>query len=67
MRVTAERLKARVEQLREQGVRIRPGLDSVMKQNQEAPQSSTKTHIGNDAETAKCSPEMSIETAFPVS
>ena len=67
MRVTAERLKARVEQLREQGVRIRPGLDSVMKQNQEAPQSSTKTHIGNDAEAAKCSPEMSIETAFPVS
>ena len=41
MRVTAERLKARVEQLREQGVRIRPGLDSVVKLNQEAPQSST--------------------------
>ena len=67
MRVTAERLKARVEQLREQGVRIRPGLDSVVKQNQEAPQNSTKTHIGNDTEAAQCSPEMSIEAAFPVS
>ena len=67
MRVTAERLKARVEQLREQGVRIRPGLDSIVKQDQEAPESNTRTHIGNDTEAAQCSPEMSIEAAFPVS
>jgi len=52
MRVTAERLKARVEQLREQGIKIRPVLDSMVKQNQEAPENSTKTHTGNDAEAA---------------
>jgi len=50
MRVTAERLKARAEQLRKQGVKVRPMLDTITGNTQKLPESTAKTSTGNDAD-----------------
>lgn len=50
MRVTAERLKARAEQLRKQGIKVRPVLDTITGNTQKLSESAAKTSIGNDAD-----------------
>ncbi|PYP92899.1 MAG: hypothetical protein DMG65_02610 [Candidatus Angelobacter sp. Gp1-AA117] len=50
MRVTAERLKARTEQLRKQGIKVRPVLGTITDTTQKLPESTAKTNTGNDAE-----------------
>jgi len=50
MRVTDERLKARAEQLRKQGIRVRPVLNSIAGHNQKLHESTDDAHSKNDAE-----------------
>ena len=50
MRVTTERLKARAEQLRKQGIKVRPVLDSNTGHIQKTPESPAKDPTGKDAE-----------------
>ena len=50
MRVTAEMLKARAEQLRKQGVKVRPVLDTITGNTQKLPESTTRNNTGSDAE-----------------
>ncbi len=48
MRVTAERLKARAEQLRKQGIRVRPVLDTITGNTQKLPDSTVKNNTRNE-------------------
>lgn len=50
MRVTAERLKARAEQLRKQGIKVRPVLDTITGNTQKLSESAAKTSTGNGAD-----------------
>lgn len=50
MRVTAERLKARAEQLRKQGIKVRPVLDATAGNTQKLPESTARNSTRNEAD-----------------